>query len=104
MAESISLLVGRLISLSSAVALMIWPDWQYPHCGTSWTIQAFLTASASRLVSPSMVVISLAPTSEMDIEQERMGCPSKKTVQAPHCASPHPNLTQVMRRLSRRTQ
>src|SRR6266481_1976230 len=47
MARSMSRSLGFLISLRSAIALITWPDWQYPHCGTSWAIQAFCTAPAS---------------------------------------------------------
>ena len=44
---------------------------------------------------PSMVVISLSPTAETGIEQERSGLPSMNTVQAPHWAMPQPNLVPV---------
>src|SRR5258706_16215147 len=57
---------------------------QYPHCGTSWAIQAFCTAPASRPVTASIVVISALSSAETGIEQERSGLPSINTVQAPH--------------------
>jgi serine acetyltransferase len=33
-ALSTSASVGRGFFLRNATAVMIWPDWQYPHCGT----------------------------------------------------------------------
>src|SRR5262249_45935372 len=40
-ASSISESVGCGLRASSAEADMIWPDWQYPHCTTSRSSQAF---------------------------------------------------------------
>jgi hypothetical protein len=40
MALSMSASVGSGVLASSADADMIWPDWQYPHWGTSSAIQA----------------------------------------------------------------
>src|SRR5438094_8542315 len=42
-ASSMSASVGLGFLESSAAADMICPDWQYPHCGTSSSIQAFCT-------------------------------------------------------------
>src|SRR3569833_3788826 len=53
---------------------------------------------------PSIVVISLSPTPDTGIEQDRNGLPSICTVQAPHWAMPQPNLVPVNCRLSRNTQ
>ena len=39
-ASSMSASVGFGLAASSALADMIWPDWQYPHCGTSSASQA----------------------------------------------------------------
>ena len=37
---SISSSLGLALFASKAVALMIWPAWQYPHCGTSMSCHA----------------------------------------------------------------
>jgi hypothetical protein len=36
------------------------------------------------------------PLDSSDLEQERSGFPSRNTVQAPHCASPQPNVVPIM--------
>jgi hypothetical protein len=51
-----------------------------------------------------MVVTSAVPTEDTGNEQDRSGRPSRKTVQAPHCAMPHPNLVPVRPIASRNTQ
>ena len=43
----------------------------------------------------SMVVISASPTTLTGVTQERRGCPSICTVQAPQAATPQPNLVPV---------
>src|SRR2546425_6002436 len=43
------------------------------------------------------------PTAETGSTHERTASPPKCTVQAPHCAMPHPNFVPVIPRLSRRT-
>jgi hypothetical protein len=53
--------------------------------------------------SPSMVVIFFPLTDATGVIQERIGLPSRCTVQAPHCAMPQPNLVPVMPRFSRST-
>ena len=51
------------------------------------------------------MVWMLAPvTLDTGVTQERMGWPSLWTVQAPHAATPQPNLVPVRLRVSRRTQ
>src|SRR5438132_2700714 len=83
---------------------MIWPDWQYPHCGTSFMIHAACTALPARVAPiPSIVVTFLPAAADTGIEQERTGCPSRCTVQAPHCAIPQPNLVPVRCSESRST-
>src|SRR5664279_5181192 len=104
MASSISASVGFEVLASRAAAVMIWPDWQYPHCGTSSSIQATWIGWVRSGESPSMVVTFLPATAEMGVTQERCGWPSMWTVQAPHSDMPHPNLVPVMPRVSRRTQ
>jgi hypothetical protein len=39
-ASSMSESLGFGLLTNSALADMIWPDWQYPHCGTSSSSQA----------------------------------------------------------------
>src|SRR5438132_5973799 len=51
-----------------------------------------------------MVPIFLPLASEMGVMHERMACPSRCTVQAPHSAAPQPNLVPVMPSVSRRAQ
>src|SRR4029077_7208282 len=45
-----------------------------------------------------------APTCETGVMQERVGAPSRCTVQAPHSPAPQPNLVPVSSRVSRNTQ
>src|ERR1700675_3383147 len=88
---------------SRAVADMICPDLQYPHCTTSRSTHAFCTAFAARDDKPSIVVTWRFATAETGAEHERNVCPSTWTVQAPHCAIPHPYLVPVRPRSSRIT-
>src|SRR3954471_9590718 len=83
---------------------MIWPDWQYPHCATSWSSHAFWIF-APTVVAPiaSIVMILDSPTLSIAVMQERTAEPSRCTVQAPHSAIPQPNFVPVMPRMSRRT-
>ena len=53
---------------------------------------------------PSMVMTFLAPTALTGMTQERILCPSKCTVHAPHSAMPQPNFVPVMPNTSRNTQ
>src|SRR5256886_4325516 len=103
-AASMSASVGCGFLASRADAAMIWPDWQYPHCGTSSAIQARCTACARFLDRPSIVVTRLLATAEMGSTQVRVATPSRCTVQAPHCAMPQPNLVPVRPSVSRSTQ
>src|ERR1700733_10745150 len=48
-----------------------------------------------------MVVICLPTASETSMPQERIATPSTWTVQAPHCAMPHPYLVPVKPAFSR---
>src|SRR5882672_2095043 len=96
--------VGARFFARRALALMIWPDWQYPHCGTSCRIQAACTAFPARVAPiPSTVVTFLPAAADTGVEQERTGCPSRCTVHAPHWAMPQPNLVPVRRSESRST-
>ena len=104
MAESMSASVGFGVLASSATADMICPDWQYPHCGTSSSIQAFCTGWLRSAERPSMVVTGCSPTALTGVTQERMGSPPRCTVQAPHSAMPQPYLVPVRPMVSRRTQ
>src|SRR6266446_4558263 len=103
-ASSISESVGCGLLASSAEADMIWPDWQYPHCTTSRSSQAFwILAPAAVVPIASIVVISDVPMLSIGVMQERVATPSICTVQAPHSAMPQPNFVPVMPRTSRST-
>src|SRR5258708_27727448 len=104
MASSMSVSVGLGFFESSATADMICPDWQYPHCGTSSSIQACWTGWLPSDESPSMVVIFLPATLEIAVTQERVASPLMCTVHAPQSAMPQPNFVPVMFRVSRSTQ
>src|SRR6267143_2831494 len=105
MAASISPSVGLGLAASNAVADMIWPDWQYPHCGTSSSIQAcwiFLPAGVAPMAS--IVVMRLPAVAETGVMHERTGLPSRWIVHAPHKARPQPNFVPVIPSTSRSTQ
>src|ERR1700730_986367 len=101
-ASSMSLSVGLGISDSSTAALMICPDWQYPHCGTSSSIHAFCSGCVRSGESPSIVVTCFPATRETGATHERIAFPSKCTVHAPQSAIPQPNLVPVSPSDSRR--
>src|SRR6266550_7702919 len=83
--------VGFGIFVRSATALMIWPFWQKPHCGTCSSIHARCTGcSVPSLASPSSVVISPL-TAEHGVTHERIAAPFMITAQAPHWPRPQPN-------------
>src|SRR5229473_4038892 len=103
-ASSISESVGCGLLASSAEADMIWPDWQYPHCTTSWSSQDFwILAPAAVAPIASIVVISEVPMLSTGVMQERVAAPSTCTVQAPQSAMPQPNFVPVMPSTSRNT-
>ena len=102
MAESMSSSVGLGFDESNDTACMIWPGWQYPHCGTFTSAQAFCTGCGPLAEIDSMVVISRPSTVPIGLEQERMAFPFCNTVQAPHSAMPQPNFVPVSPRMSRR--
>src|SRR6266478_2146363 len=103
MAVSISASVGLGFFASSATADIICPDWQYPHCGTSSSIQALCTAWLPSAERPSMVVTFFPDTLEIGVIHERVASPLMCTVQAPHSAMPHPNFVPVLLSVSRST-
>src|SRR4051812_19654405 len=84
MASSMSASLGFLFFISRPAADMIWPAWQYPHCGTFSASHAFCSGCESDGESPSMVVIFLALTSASAVLHERIGSPSASTVHDPH--------------------
>src|ERR1041385_6227634 len=94
-ASSISASVGVAFLASSAAAVMICPDWQYPHCGTSTSIHARCTAWLESGESPSIVVTFFPATVDIGVPQERVATPLTCTVQAPQSCSPQPNLVPV---------
>src|SRR5262245_6969375 len=82
-AESMSSSVGLGFLASNAAADINCPDWQYPHCGTCSAIHACCSGWLDVVESPSIVVIFLAPMLDTGTPQERVGVPSRWTVQAP---------------------
>ena len=94
----ISASLGAGLFSSSAAADMIWPDWQYPHCGTCSSIHAACSALPAGLCNPSIVVTFRPATDASVVTHERTGWPSRCTVQAPHIAMPHPNFVPVQAR------
>src|SRR6202167_3652777 len=102
-ASSISLSLGLEFSASKTAALMICPDWQYPHCGTSISIQACCSGCVRSGEIPSIVVTFFPSARETGATQERTACPSICTVQAPHSAMPQPYLVPVRFSESRMT-
>lgn len=79
------------------------PDWQYPHCGTCSAIHACCKTWLRSGDKPSIVVIFCPAAADTGSEHERTGAPFRCTVQAPHCAIPHPNLVPVIFNSSRKT-
>src|SRR5665213_791630 len=76
---------------SSALAVIICPFWQKPHCGTCSSIHVCCSGcSLPSFAMPSSVVTSLL-TAERGMTQDRIAAPLMITVQAPHCPSPQPN-------------
>src|SRR5579885_679517 len=104
MKSSISASLGCGFFASSATADMICPDWQYPHCGTSSSIQACCTGCNPFAESPSIVVTCFPETEEMGVMHERVASPLMCTVHAPQSAIPQPNFVPVILRVSRKTQ
>src|ERR1700752_4456464 len=83
--------VGCGFLSSSAFAVMIWPFWQKPHCGTCSSIHACCSGcSVPFRDRPSSVVISPF-TLEVGLMHERTAVPLTTTVHAPHWHSPQPN-------------
>src|SRR5204862_7061030 len=75
----------------------------HPHCTSARSTYAFPTAFAARDDRLSIVVTWRPATAETGAEHERNVCPSTWTVQAPHCAIPHPYLVPVRPSSSRMT-
>src|SRR3954465_3415888 len=103
MCSTISARVGLGFCLSRSAALMIWPDWQEPHCGPSSASQAFCTGWLESGDRPSIVVTDLPAISDTCVWQEKARLPSRGTMQAPHNPVPQPNLVPVSLRSSRIT-
>src|SRR5258708_8340269 len=99
----ISARVGRGFAASSAAALISWPDWQEPHCGTLSASHAFCRAFMRLGERPSMVVTALPCAADTGIRQENMRSPSMCTMQARHWRAPQPNFVPVSFSSSRST-
>src|SRR3990172_7644090 len=95
MCATICARVGFGVPASSSAAFMIWPDWQYPHCGTSSATQAFCSGCEELGERPSMVTTYLPATEPNCTEQERSALPLMCTVHAPHKAAPQPYFVPV---------
>src|SRR3984893_171955 len=102
MPPSMSSSLGLGFSFSREMACMICPDWQYPHCGTLYSIHFCCTTCSPSLEMASMVVISFPAVVLILVTQDRIAFPSWCTVQAPHSAMPQPNLVPVNPKISRR--
>ena len=74
-AESISASVGLGLVFSRAAACMIWPVWQYPHCGTLQACQARWTGWSPFGLRPSMVVMRLPAAALIGVTQLRAASP-----------------------------
>src|SRR5438445_2274260 len=76
----------------NALAVMITPLMQKPHCVACSSMNACCRGCGFSMVpKPSRVVISAPSTLFTGVTQERIACAFTITVQAPHCPSPHPN-------------
>src|SRR5436190_17664333 len=95
MCSTICARVGLGLCWSKSAALMICPDWQYPHCGTCSASQAFCTGCDDVSDKPSMVVTDFPATSDTWVWQENARLPSMWTMQAPQRPAPQPNLVPV---------
>src|SRR4029450_7152664 len=84
--------VGDGFLSSRALAVMICPFWQKPHCGTCSSIQACCSGCSTPFCErPSSVVISAPCTDDTGRMHERTASPLIRTVQAPHWPNPQPN-------------
>src|SRR3984885_8056738 len=102
-ASSMSSSLGFGFSRSNTAALISWPDWQYPHCGTSSSSQARCSGLLKSGDKPSIVVTAFPSARETGATHERTASPLICTVQAPHCAMPQPYLVPVSPSCSRIT-
>src|SRR3954468_7943561 len=82
--------VGFGFLSSSALAVMIWPFWQKPHCGTCSSIQACcIGCSFPFCERPSSVVTSVL-TFDTGVMHDLVATPLMITVHALHCPRPQP--------------
>src|SRR5260370_10240197 len=81
---------GFLFVAISAAACMIWPAWQYPHCGTFKARQAFCTGWLPCASSPSIVVTDRPEASFTAVVQGRGASPPALTEDGPHSCTPAP--------------
>ena len=61
-----------------------------PHFGCGLAQCGACTVHLDGAPSPARVVTLVPAAAETGTEQDRVGAPSRCTVQAPHCASPQP--------------
>src|ERR1700689_1849612 len=100
-ASSMSLSVGTGIFASKAEADIIWPAWQYPHCGTSISSHASCTGCVPSAESPSIVVMGALAAAATGVWQLRTALPLRCTVHAPHWPMPQPYFVPFSFRTSR---
>src|ERR1700682_4563120 len=86
----ISSSVGFGFLSSSALAVMICPFWQKPHCGTCSSIQACCTGWSLPFVANPSSVVTSPFTEESSVLQDRVAAPFMITVHSPHWPSPQP--------------
>src|ERR1043166_6011277 len=103
MCATISSRVGLGLAARSSAAFMIWPDWQYPHCGVSSTTHAFCNGCEELGDKPSMVTTLAPSAAETGVEQERTALPLRCTVHAPQKPAPQPYFVPVRPTWSRMT-
>ena len=89
--------MGAGFSASSALADMIMPGMQKPHCGTPWLDERLLhrVQRCRSSASPSMVRTSRPRACIASTRQLATGLPSSCTVQAPQSPVPQPSLVPV---------
>ncbi len=103
-AREISSRVGDGWSRRKATAVMMKPGVQNPHWVAPFSTNAFCTGwRPPGGAIPSMVVISRPSASFASVRQERVGTPSRRTVQQPQVPRSHPLLEPVSPRSSRST-
>src|SRR5580704_12949304 len=82
---------GEGFDSSSDTAASVCPGWQYPHCTTLPSYQAFRTASTTGPDAPSTVVTVLPTARSVAVWHDFVFLPSIRTVHAAQNPAPQPN-------------